>query len=147
MDDKITGLTPVYPSIVQDSLSTYHVLGIFIYISPCNPHDEFVVRFAYHWGSLVAQMVKNLSVRQETWVWTLGQEDPQEKGMTTHFSILARRILGQRRLAGYCSWGHRAGHSWVTFTFASLLHPIVEMNNLRPREVHWLDQDCTTSKL
>ena len=42
-------------------------------------------------------MVKNLSARQETWVRTLGQEDPQEKGVTTHFSILAWRIPGQGR--------------------------------------------------
>ena len=36
-------------------------------------------------------MVKNLPVMQETWVWSLGQEDPQEKRMATHSSILARR--------------------------------------------------------
>ena len=39
--------------------------------------------------SLVAQMVKNLPVMQETWVQSLGQEDPLEKGMATHSSILA----------------------------------------------------------
>ena len=41
---------------------------------------------------LVAQMVKNLLVRQETWVQSLGWEDPLEEGMATHFSILAWRI-------------------------------------------------------
>ena len=41
----------------------------------------------YH--SLVAQMVKNLPAMQETWVRSLGQEDPLEKRMTTHSSILA----------------------------------------------------------
>ena len=40
----------------------------------------------------VAQMVKNLSATQETWVQSLGQEDPLEKGMATHSSILAWRI-------------------------------------------------------
>ena len=39
--------------------------------------------------SLVAQMVKNLPAMPETWVWSLGQEDPLEKGMATHASILA----------------------------------------------------------
>ena len=39
--------------------------------------------------SLVAQMVKNLPVIQETWVQSLGQEDPLEKGMATHSGILA----------------------------------------------------------
>ena len=43
-------------------------------------------------ASLVAQMVKNLPVIQETWDQSLGQEDPLEKGMTTHSSIVTWRI-------------------------------------------------------
>ena len=43
-------------------------------------------------ASLVAQMVKNLPSLQETWVQSLGWEDPLEKGMATHSSILAWRI-------------------------------------------------------
>ena len=39
--------------------------------------------------SLVSQMVKNLPAMQETWVQALSQEDPLEKGMATHSSILA----------------------------------------------------------
>ena len=42
-------------------------------------------------ASLVAQMVKNLPAMQETWVQSLDQEDPLEKGMATHSSILAWR--------------------------------------------------------
>ena len=42
--------------------------------------------------SLVAQMVKNLPAMPETWIQSLGQEDPLEKGMATHSSILAWRI-------------------------------------------------------
>ena len=42
--------------------------------------------------SLVAQMVKNLPAVQETWVLSRGQEDPLEKEMATHSSILAWRI-------------------------------------------------------
>ena len=42
--------------------------------------------------SLVAQMVKNLPPMQETWVQSLGREDPLEGGMTAHSSILAWRI-------------------------------------------------------
>ena len=38
---------------------------------------------------LVAQMVKNPPAVQETWVQSLGQEDPLERDMATHFSILA----------------------------------------------------------
>ena len=43
-------------------------------------------------ASLVAQSVKNLPAVQETWVQTLGWEDPLEEGMATHSSILAWRI-------------------------------------------------------
>ena len=43
-------------------------------------------------ASLVAQMVKNLPTMQETWVQSLGQEDPLEKEMRTHSSILAWKI-------------------------------------------------------
>ena len=43
-------------------------------------------------ASLVAQIVKNLPAVQETWVQFLGQEDPLEKGMATHSSILTWRI-------------------------------------------------------
>ena len=45
--------------------------------------------FPTKWASLVAQMVKNMPAMQETWVRSLGQEDPLEKEMATHFSILA----------------------------------------------------------
>ena len=44
------------------------------------------------WASLVAQLVKNPSVMRETWVRSLGWEDPLEKGAATHSSILAWRI-------------------------------------------------------
>ena len=44
-------------------------------------------------ASLVAQTVKNLPAMQETWVLSLGQEDPLEKGMTTHSNILAWTVL------------------------------------------------------
>ena len=43
-------------------------------------------------ASPVVQMVKNLPAMHETWVWSLGQVDPLEKGMATHSSILAWRI-------------------------------------------------------
>ena len=48
--------------------------------------------FQYSWDSLVAQLVKNPPAMQETWVRSLGWEDPLEKGMSTHSIILAWRI-------------------------------------------------------
>ena len=46
----------------------------------------------YTWASLVAQLVKNPPAMWETWVCSLGWEDPLEKGKATHSSILAWRI-------------------------------------------------------
>ena len=43
----------------------------------------------YSWASLVAQMVKNLPATRETWVQSMGWEDPLEEGIATHSSILA----------------------------------------------------------
>ena len=50
-------------------------------------------------------MVKYLPALQETWVPFLGREDPLEKGMATHSSILAWGSRGQRNLAGYSPLG------------------------------------------
>ena len=47
-------------------------------------------------ASLVAQLVKNPPAMQETWVQSLGWEDPLEEGMATHSSILAWRTLMDR---------------------------------------------------
>ena len=46
----------------------------------------------YSWASLVAQLVKNSPAMRETWVRSLGWEDPLEKGKATHSSIVAWRI-------------------------------------------------------
>ena len=46
----------------------------------------------YSWASLVAQIVKNLPAMWDTWVKSLGWEDPLEEGMATHSNILAWRI-------------------------------------------------------
>ena len=48
----------------------------------------------YSCVSLVAQLVKNSPAMRETWVWSLGWEDPLEKGQATHSRILAWRIPG-----------------------------------------------------
>ena len=56
-------------------------------------------------ASLVLQMVKNLPAMQETWVRFLGQEDPLEKGMATHSSILAWRIPWTEEPGGLQSVG------------------------------------------
>ena len=54
----------------------------------------------YSWASLVAQLVKNPPEMQETWVQSLGWEDPLEKGKATHSSILPGEFHGL-----YSPWG------------------------------------------
>ena len=50
-------------------------------------------------------MVKNLPAMHKTQVRSLGQEDPLEKGMATHSSILPGEFHRQKSLAGYSPWG------------------------------------------
>ena len=57
-----------------------------------SPGEGIGYPLQYSWASLVAQLVKNPPAIQETWVQSLGWEDPLEKRMATHSSILAWRI-------------------------------------------------------
>ena len=68
-------------------------------------------------ASLVAQMVKNLPAIQETWVRFLGWEDPLEKGMATHSSILTWRNPWTEEPGGLQSMElQRVRHNWATNT-------------------------------
>ena len=60
-------------------------------------------------SSLVAQMVKNLPAMWETWVQSLGREDPpgEGNGLSLTPLFLPGELHGQRSLAGYCAWGHK----------------------------------------
>ena len=60
----------------------------------------------YSWTSLVVQLVKNSPAMQETWVRSLGWEDPLEEGKATHSSILPWRIPWTILSMG----SQRAGH-------------------------------------
>ena len=55
--------------------------------------------------ALMAQMIKNLPAMRETWVRSLGQEGPLEKGMATHSGILAWRIPWTEEPGGLQSMG------------------------------------------
>ena len=81
-----------------------------------------ILRFIYYslyyvwpWDSLVAQRVKCLPAMWETWVRSLGQEDPLEKKMATYSSILAWKISWMEKLGGLQSTGlQRVEHDWAT---------------------------------
>ena len=62
----------------------------------------------YSWTSLVAQLVKNPPAMPETWVPSLGWEDPLEKGKATHSSTLAWRIPWMEGPGGLQSMGSQS---------------------------------------
>ena len=74
------------------------------------------------WVSLVAQLVKNPPAMQETWVQSLRWEDPLEKGMATHSSILAWRIpwTEEPTVLGGCKESDTT-EQLNTFTFIRML--------------------------
>ena len=70
------------------------LVSLYILLLDYLNYFSVLLRFLY-WVfgvSLVAQIVKNLPAMWDTWVWFLGREDPLEKGMAIHSSILAWRI-------------------------------------------------------
>ena len=76
---------------------------------------------AFFWASLVVQMVKNPPAMWETWVRSLGWEDPLEKGTATHSSILAWRIPWTGEPAGLQSMGsERVRHDQLSLHFSWL---------------------------
>ena len=79
----------------RQSIELIQLHGIeFLHHLPKVPHSPpFEALCQYIWTSPVAQIEKKLPAMQETWVQFLGQEDPLEKGMAPHSSILAWGIL------------------------------------------------------
>ena len=88
----------------------------------------------YPWASLMAQLVKNPPAMWETWVQSLGCEDPLEKGKATHSNILAWRI----------PWGHpiqsmgsqRVTHNQATFTHSTGIIMLTFTIALRKQYIH-----------
>ena len=95
-------------------------------------------------ASLVAQMVKNLPAMQKAQVHSLGRDDPLEKGMATHSSVLACRIPWTEEPGGLQSMGsQRIRHDWATNTFTlslALLPALFSPPNGQPPRQHrpWL---------
>ena len=85
-------------SVVSDSLrphglhSPWNSPSLYKWVIKWNYKMEWRYPLQYSWASLVTQLVKNLPAMRETWVRSLGLEDPLEKGTATHSSILAWRI-------------------------------------------------------
>ena len=83
--------------------------------------------FPFEGASLVAQRLKRLPAMWETWVRSLGQEDPLEKEKATHSSILAWRIPWTEEPGRLQSVGsQRVGHDWMTSLSLSGLEEMSE---------------------
>ena len=78
----------------------------------------FIIRSLYKKGFLVTQMVKSLPATQETWVLSLGWEDPLKKKMATHSSTLAWKVPWTEEPGRLQSIGlQRVGPQLSNFTF------------------------------
>ena len=89
--------------------TAYGIITLAILVSAPNRDALRWFRIEYHdyWASLVAHLVKNLPAVQETWVRSPGWEDPLEKEMATHSSILAWKISWTEEPGGLQSMGHK----------------------------------------
>ena len=77
--------------------------------------NMFNIFYSLYWASLMAQMVKHLLAMRETWVWSLGWEDPLEKEMATHSSTLAWKIPWTEKPGRLQTMGsQRVRHDWTT---------------------------------
>ena len=124
-------LTQTYVHWVSDAIQPSHPLS-----SPSPPtlntkyYNNHIV-YIIHETSLVAQMVKNppaMQEPQETWVQSLGPEDPLKEGIITHYSILNERIPWTEKPRGLRSIGwQRVKHDWSNWACNTynLLHNTV----------------------
>ena len=99
------------------------------------------------WTSLVAQMIKNPPAMQETWVWSLGLENPLENGMATTPVFLPGESHGQRSLAGCSLWDRkesitteRVALGGDTHHFLSQLIDQTSSQGYIPHHVHVLNE-------
>ena len=78
-------------------------------------------------GAVGKESACSVQETQEMWVWSLCQEDPLEKGMAMHSSIIAWRIPWTEETGGLQSMGsQRVGHGWVTNTSTSQVAQLVK---------------------
>ena len=92
--------------------------------SGSSPGEGIGKPLQYSWAFLVAQKVKNPPAMWETWVWSLGWEDPLEEGMATHFSILAWRIPMDRGAWRTIVYGVSKSQTRLSTPEHKVLYPI-----------------------
>ena len=118
-----SGMEPVSPALAD---------GFFTTESPGKPYDWFfifaeVISFA--WSQLFVPAFFFFFFLAEDWVQSLGWENPLEKEMANHSSVLAWKVPWTEEPGGLQSlWSHRVGHNWATnywnLFFVSTWRPI-----------------------
>ena len=99
--------------------------------------------FTFALVSMVAQTVKNLPALQETWIWSLGWENPLEKEMATHPVFLSGEFHGQKSLVGNSPRGsQKVEHNWTTFTFFGIYQ--ISFYYFNQSSVSSVAQSCPT---
>ena len=102
-----------------------------------SPGEGIGYPLQYFWASLVTQMVKHLPTMQETWVRSLGWEDPLEKEMVTHSGMLSWKIPWTKEPGRLQSMGsQRVGHDQATNTYC---WSYVFLVNLIPRNYMYVN--------
>ena len=102
-----------------------------------SPGEGISYLLQYSWASLVAQTVKNLPALRETWVWSLGWEDPLEEGMATRSSILAGESPWTEEPGRLQSVGsQRVRYDWVTKHITRSLENIKGKSNTTVETQH-----------
>ena len=123
------GVSPVWVTWIHFPLSYILIILVLACLdkeSTCNAEDPGSIPesrrsaregmgypLQYFGASLMAQLVKNPPAMRETWVWSLGWEDPPEKGKAAHCSILAWRL--------YSPWGCKELDTAERLSLASLV--------------------------
>ena len=82
--------------------------------------QRYYLYYSCKWDFLMAQMVKNLPAVQETRLQSLGWENPLEKGMAIHSSILAWRLPWTEEPGGYSPWGRKKSDTTEQLTHTQL---------------------------
>ena len=111
-------------SVLKNTLMEIEVQNNMMSCKRLSGYYCFHLSFAkYPWASVVGQRLKRLPAMWETWVQSLGWEDPLEKEMATHSSILAWRIPWSEQPGGQQSTGlQRVRLSWATSLSLSNTH-------------------------
>ena len=95
-------------SLIMSKLNTFRIFKVtFGLVSNSLIYScmDYLLIISFVYGLLVAQTVKNPPAIQDSWVWSLGQEDPLRRELLSTPVFLPGEFHGQRSLAGYIPWG------------------------------------------